>query len=168
LTLPWLGRLAELSKPPTASAGPPLAEAQTYSGVVISNDLPANSSRFLVIHNGRNIDVHIGVPLADPAVHSGKIIQFNNRYAGPTCHIVPAAKKLCSCRTRQVPFGQSRYHAFRSELGLALRLDEDLLRLSRQHNDSGGLLLGYSIFGYNLQFAGKFADSGASRPVIPE
>jgi len=57
----------------------------------------------------------------------------------------------------QVPFGQSRYHAFRSELALALRLDEDLLRLSRHHNDSAGLVLGHSILGYNLRFAGKFA-----------
>ena len=32
----------------------------------------------------------------------------------------------------QVPYGQSRYHAYRGELDLALRLDQDLLRLSRQ------------------------------------
>ena len=42
-----------------------------------------------------------------------------------------------------VPYGQSRYHAVRGELDLALRLDEDLLRLSRQRNDSGGLVLGH-------------------------
>ena len=36
-----------------------------------------------------------------------------------------------------IPFGQSRYHAFRGELDSALRLAEDLLRLSRQRNDSG-------------------------------
>ena len=54
------------------------------SGVVISNDLPANGSRFLVIHNGREIDVHIGIPLADPAVHGGKVIRLDNRYAGAT------------------------------------------------------------------------------------
>ena len=39
----------------------------------------------------------------------------------------------------QVPYGQSVHHALRGELDLALRLDEDLLRLSRQRNDSGGL-----------------------------
>jgi hypothetical protein len=32
----------------------------------------------------------------------------------------------------QVPYGQSVHHALRGELDLALRLDEDLLRLSRQ------------------------------------
>ena len=37
----------------------------------------------------------------------------------------------------QVPHAQSRYHAQRGELDLALRLDEDLLGLSRQRNDSG-------------------------------
>src|SRR5262249_52516789 len=39
----------------------------------------------------------------------------------------------------QVPFGQSLYHAFRGELDLAHHLDDDLLRLSRQRNDPGGL-----------------------------
>src|SRR5262249_6862253 len=43
----------------------------------------------------------------------------------------------------QVPYGQSRYHAFRGELDLALRLDEDLLRLSHQRSDSAGLVLGH-------------------------
>jgi hypothetical protein len=41
-----------------------------------------------------------------------------------------------------VPYGQSRYHMYRGELDLAMRLDEDLLRLSRQRNDSAGLVLG--------------------------
>jgi class 3 adenylate cyclase/DNA-binding winged helix-turn-helix (wHTH) protein len=31
----------------------------------------------------------------------------------------------------QIPYGQSRYHAYRGELDLALRIDEDLIRLSR-------------------------------------
>jgi predicted ATPase len=56
-----------------------------------------------------------------------------------------------------VPFGQSRYHVFRGELDLAQRLDEDLLRLSRQRNDSGGLILGHLSSGRNLRFAGGFA-----------
>jgi predicted ATPase len=55
-----------------------------------------------------------------------------------------------------VPYGQSRYHAFRGELDLAMRLDEDLLRLSRQRNDSAGLVLGDYSSGRNLMFAGKF------------
>jgi predicted ATPase len=44
-------------------------------------------------------------------------------------------------------------------LDLALRLDEDLLRLSRQRNDSGGLVLGHVSSGRNLMFAGRFASS---------
>ena len=43
--------------------------------------------------------------------------------------------------------GQSLYHVFRGELDLALRLDEDLLRLSRQRNDSAGLVLGHPSSG---------------------
>jgi hypothetical protein len=43
-------------------------------GVVVSNDLPTNGSRFLIIDNGRKIDVQIGVPLAEPAVHGGKVV----------------------------------------------------------------------------------------------
>jgi predicted ATPase len=60
-----------------------------------------------------------------------------------------------------IPYGQSRYHAFRGELDLALRLDEDLLRLSRQRNDSAGLVLAHNSLGRNLGFAGKFAPSRA-------
>jgi predicted ATPase len=41
-----------------------------------------------------------------------------------------------------VPYGQSRFHAHRGELDLALRLDEDLLRLSRDRDDDAGLVLG--------------------------
>jgi tetratricopeptide (TPR) repeat protein len=58
-----------------------------------------------------------------------------------------------------VPFGQSRYHVFRGELDVALRLDEDLLRLSRQRNDPVGLVLGHSSSGRNLMFVGRFASS---------
>ena len=42
-----------------------------------------------------------------------------------------------------VPYGQSRYHMYRGELDVAQRLDEDLLRLSRQRNNSAGLVLGH-------------------------
>jgi len=40
-----------------------------------------------------------------------------------------------------VPDGQSRYHVTRGELALAQHLDDDLLRLSHQRNDSRGLVL---------------------------
>ena len=59
----------------------------------------------------------------------------------------------------QVPYGQSRYHVYRGEFDLAQRLDEDLLRLSRQRNDSAGLVLGHYSSGRNLMFAGRFASS---------
>ena len=48
-----------------------------------------------------------------------------------------------------VPYGQSRYHVYRGELDLAQRLDEDLLRLSRQRNDSAGLVLGHLLLRSN-------------------
>jgi predicted ATPase len=38
-------------------------------------------------------------------------------------------------------------------------LDEDLLDLSRQRNDSAGLVLGHMSFGRTLMYAGKFASS---------
>jgi predicted ATPase len=56
----------------------------------------------------------------------------------------------------RIPYGHSRYHAFRGELDLALRSDEDLLRLSRQRNDSAGLVLAHSSSGRTLIFAGRF------------
>jgi len=48
---------------------------------------------------------------------------------------------------------------FRGELDLALRLDESLLRLSRQRDDAAGLILGHFSSGRNLMFAGRFASS---------
>jgi len=59
----------------------------------------------------------------------------------------------------QIPFGQSRYHAYRGEFDLALRLDEDLLRLSRRRNDPAGIVLGHLSSGRNLMYAGKFGVS---------
>jgi predicted ATPase len=59
----------------------------------------------------------------------------------------------------QVPFGQSRHYAYRGELDLAQRLAEDLLRLSRQRRDAGGLLLGNYSFGRTLFLTGRFASS---------
>jgi predicted ATPase len=58
-----------------------------------------------------------------------------------------------------VPFGQSTYHAIRGELDLGLHLGEDLLCLSRQRNDSAGLVLGYLSSGRDLMLAGKLAQS---------
>jgi predicted ATPase len=60
-----------------------------------------------------------------------------------------------------IPYGQSFHHAFRGELDLARRLDEDLLRLSRQHNNSVGLVLGHLSSGRNVMYTGRFARSRA-------
>jgi class 3 adenylate cyclase/predicted ATPase len=65
----------------------------------------------------------------------------------------------------RIPYGQSLYHAVRGELDLAQSLDEDLLRLSYQTNDSAGLVLGHASSGRNLMFAGSFA---ASRSHLEE
>jgi predicted ATPase len=55
--------------------------------------------------------------------------------------------------------GLSSYHAFRGEFDPAQRADEELLRLSRQRDDSTGLVLGYSSAGRNLFSIGNFASS---------
>src|SRR4029077_2459008 len=59
----------------------------------------------------------------------------------------------------RVPYLQSRYYVYRGEFDLALRLDEDLLRLSRQRNDSIGLVLGHLSSGRTLMYAGRFDSS---------
>jgi predicted ATPase len=58
-----------------------------------------------------------------------------------------------------IPYGQSLHHVFRGELDLAQRLDEDLLRLSGQREDSAGLVLGHYASGRTLMFTGRFASS---------
>ena len=65
----------------------------------------------------------------------------------------------------RIPYGQSLYYANRGELDMAQRLDEDLLRLSRQRNDSAGLLLAHAASGRNQWFVGRFA---ASRTHLEE
>ena len=56
-----------------------------------------------------------------------------------------------------IPYGQSFYHVYRGEFDLAQRLDEDLLRLSRQRNDTAGLVLGHASSGRTQIYAGRFA-----------
>jgi class 3 adenylate cyclase/predicted ATPase len=95
----------------------------------------------------------------------GAVLQAVKGYAAPeTGHAYARALELWKqlgspAEFVLVPYGQSRYHTFRGELDLALRLDKDLLRLSRQRNDSGGLVLGHLSSGRNLMFAGRFASS---------
>jgi len=59
----------------------------------------------------------------------------------------------------QIPFEKSVYHVFRGEFVRAQRLDEDLLCLSRQRNDSVGLLLGHLSLGRSLMCVGRFVSS---------
>jgi class 3 adenylate cyclase/predicted ATPase len=58
-----------------------------------------------------------------------------------------------------IPYGLSFYHIYRGEFDLAQRLDEDLLRLSRQRNDAAGLVLGHASSGRTLMSLGRFASS---------
>jgi class 3 adenylate cyclase/tetratricopeptide (TPR) repeat protein len=58
-----------------------------------------------------------------------------------------------------VPYGESRYHAYRGELDVAQRLDEDLLRLSRERNDSAGIVLGHDCSSRDLLLAGRFTSA---------
>jgi predicted ATPase len=58
-----------------------------------------------------------------------------------------------------VPWGEFFYHVNRCEFELAQRLAEDLLRLSRQHNDSVGLVLGHACSGRTLVSTGRFGSS---------
>jgi len=55
------------------------------------------------------------------------------------------------------PHGQSRYYMYHGEIDLALGVDEDMLRLSLQRNDSAGLVLGHHSAGRDLMVAGRFA-----------
>ena len=93
----------------------------------------------------------------------GAVLQTVKGNAAPqTGQVFARARKLWEqlgspTEFLQVPHGQSRYHASRGEMDLALRLDEDLLRLSRQRNDSGGLVLGHLSSGANLRIVGRFA-----------
>ena len=58
-----------------------------------------------------------------------------------------------------IPYGQSFYHIYRGEFDVAQRIDEDLLRLSSQRNDTAGLVLGHASSGRTLMYAGRFAAS---------
>ena len=95
----------------------------------------------------------------------GAVLHAVKGYAAPeTGHAYARARELWEqlgspSEFLRVPYGQSLYHVIRGELDLALRLDEDLLRLSRQRNDSAGLVLGHQSSGRNLMFAGRFASS---------
>ena len=95
----------------------------------------------------------------------GAVLQAVKGYAAPeTGHACARARELWEqlgspSEFLQLLYGQSRYHMYRGEFDRAQRLDEDLLRLSRQRNDSAGLVLGHLSSGRNLMLAGRFASS---------
>jgi predicted ATPase len=60
-----------------------------------------------------------------------------------------------------VPVGQVNYHALRGELDLALRLNEELLRVGGRRNDAVGRLLSHASLAQTLMFRGEFASSSA-------
>ena len=55
--------------------------------------------------------------------------------------------------------GRIRFFTGRGELDLAQRLNEELLRLSRQQDDLAGLIIGHTYQAGILMFAGTFASS---------
>jgi class 3 adenylate cyclase/predicted ATPase len=63
----------------------------------------------------------------------------------------------CPSEFLHIPYGQSFYHMYRGEFDVAQSLDEDLLHLSRQHNNTAGLVLGHASAGRNLMYLGRFA-----------
>jgi DNA-binding winged helix-turn-helix (wHTH) protein/predicted ATPase len=92
------------------------------------------------------------------------LIAVKGQAAPETGHVYACAQELWEqlgspSEFLQIPFGQSRYHMYRGEFDLAQRLAEDLLRLSRQRNDSAGLVLGHCSSGRNLSLIGRFAPS---------
>jgi class 3 adenylate cyclase/predicted ATPase len=95
----------------------------------------------------------------------GAVLHALKGYAAPeTGHAYARARVLWEqlgspLEFLQVPYGQSVYHMGRGELDLALRLDEDLLHLSRERNDSAGLVLGHLSSGRDLMLVGRFASS---------
>jgi predicted ATPase len=96
---------------------------------------------------------------------SGVVLNAVKGFAAPeTGHAYARARELWEqlgspVEFLQIPLGQSRYHMFRGELDRAQRLGEDLLRLSRQRNDSAGLVLGHLSSGRTLMLLGRFASS---------
>ena len=65
-----------------------------------------------------------------------------------------------------VPRGQALYHDMRGEIDMALRLDAALLLLSRQRNNSAGLVLGHLCAGQTQMYAGSSRFPFASRGSV--
>jgi class 3 adenylate cyclase/predicted ATPase len=93
----------------------------------------------------------------------GAALRFVKGQATPEMgHAFARARELweqlgCPSQFLHIPYGQSFYHIYRGEFDVAQRLDRDLLRLSREHNITAGLVLGNASAGRNSIYAGRFA-----------
>jgi class 3 adenylate cyclase/predicted ATPase len=95
----------------------------------------------------------------------GAVLQAVKGFAAPeTGHAYDRARELweqlgCPSEFLHIPRGQSIYHAIRGQFGLALRMDADLLRLSRQRNDPARLVLAHYSCGRTLMFTGRLSSA---------
>jgi class 3 adenylate cyclase/predicted ATPase len=95
----------------------------------------------------------------------GAVLQAVKGFAAPeTGHAYDCARKLweklgCPLEFLHIPRGQSIYHAIRGQFGLALRMDDDLLRVSHLRKDPARLVLAHYSCGRTLMFTGKFSSS---------
>ena len=105
-------------------------------------------------------------PRSRGSARGHRCLSFGRRRGGRRVRR-PCRQILCPCKKAvgaarlpcRIPsrfYGQSRYHLYRGELDLALRLDEDLLRQSRQRNDTGGLVLAHKACGSGYMLRGKW------------
>lgn len=92
----------------------------------------------------------------------GALLLAINGYAAPeTGHAYDSARDLWEqlgypSAFFGVPFGQLAYHAVRAEFDKALRLAEDMLRLSHERHDPSGLVMGHFAAGACTLFIGRF------------
>ena len=95
----------------------------------------------------------------------GAVLQAVKGFAAPeTGHAYVRARELWEQlgsppEFLHIPRGQSIYYAIRGQFELALRMDGDLLRLSRQHNDPARLVLAHYSSGRTLMFTGSLSSS---------
>ena len=111
-----------------------------------------------------NTPERLGQELEFWSVLGSVLIAVKGQAASETGHAYARARELwvrlgSPSGFLQIPFGQSSCHMYRGELDLARRIDEDLLRVSRQRNDSAGLVLAHCSSGRNLSLVGSFASS---------
>jgi class 3 adenylate cyclase/predicted ATPase len=95
----------------------------------------------------------------------GAVLQAVKGFAAPeTGHAYARARELWErlgspSEFLHIPRGQSIYYAIRGQFELALRMDEDLLRLSRRRSDTGRLVLAHYSSGRTLMFTGSLSSS---------